>query len=319
MFTIDKKQENGLTIIYIINNHTQTVVEILPDHGAMLNRFSIKLDGKDFNLVEGYSSEKELHEKLPTSYKSAKLSPFPCRIQHGRYSVNGREYEFPNKFIDGSAIHGLLFDSPFEMTDEYMTEQNASVTLQHVYNKQDEGYPFAYSCTINYKLLINDTLEISTRVKNLDEEKIPVADGWHPYFRIGGKADAWHIRFNSRKMLEFNDQLIPTGSFLDIKEYEQGVLIGDRSLDNCFLLEHHDSDQSVCELSNENNGLRLYFYVITNYPYLQLYIPEDRESIAIENLSAAPDAFNNHMGISMLRPGQTETFALRYRPILNKV
>ena len=318
MFTIDRKQENGLTIIYIINNHTQTVVEILPGHGAMLNRFSINLDSNDFNLVEGYSSEKELQQKLPTSYKSAKLSPFPCRIQYGRYTVNGREYEFPNKFIDGSAIHGLLFDSPFEMIDEYMTEQNASVTLQHVYKKRDEGYPFSYSCTINYKLLVNDTLEISTKVKNLDEEKIPVADGWHPYFRIGGKVDDWHLRFNSKKMLEFNDELIPTGKFLDVKEYEQGVLIGDRSLDNCFLLEHHDSDQPVCELSNENNGLRLYFYVLTNYPYLELYIPEDRESIAIENLSAAPDAFNNHMGISMLRAGQTETFTLRYRPILNK-
>ncbi|HSB94531.1 MAG TPA: hypothetical protein VLC28_15510, partial [Flavitalea sp.] len=74
MFTIDRKQENGLTIIYIINNHTQTRVEILPDHGAILNRFSIKLDGEDFNLVDGYESAEDLANKLPTSYKSAKLS-----------------------------------------------------------------------------------------------------------------------------------------------------------------------------------------------------------------------------------------------------
>src|SRR6476661_4207991 len=116
MFTIDRKQENGLTIIYIINNHTQTAVEILPEHGAMLNRFAIKLDGKDFNLVEGYNSVDELNEKLPASYKSAKLSPFPCRIQNGRYTLNGRDYEFANKFTDGSAIHGLIFNSRFEMT-----------------------------------------------------------------------------------------------------------------------------------------------------------------------------------------------------------
>ena len=318
MFTIDRKQENGLTIIYIINNHTQTTVEILPDHGAMLNRFAIKLEGKDFELVNGYKSEEDLNETLPTSYKSAKLSPFPCRIQNGRYSVNSRDFEFANKFNDGSAIHGLLFNSSFEMTDEFMTENNASVTLQHVYDKADEGYPFTYSCTINYRLLINDTLEITTTVKNLGEDKIPVADGWHPYFRIGSKVDDWHIRFNSRKMLEFNEELIPTGQFVDVKEYEEGVVIGDRALDNCFLLEHHDSEQPVCVLSNEHNGLQLYFYVITNYPYLQIFIPEDRESIAIENLSAAPDAFNNHMGISMLRPSQSETFTLRYRPVLNK-
>ena len=318
MFTIDRKQENGLTIIYIINNHTQTTVEILPDHGAMLNRFAIKLDGKDLDLVDGYESAEDLNQNLPASYKSAKLSPFPCRIQNGRYSLSGRDFEFANKFKDGSAIHGLIFNAPFEMIDEFMTEANASVTLKHVYDKVDEGYPFTYSCTINYRLLVNDTLEITTTVKNLGEEKIPVADGWHPYFRIGGNADQWHIRFNSRKMLEFNEQLIPTGQFVDVKEYEEGVLIGDRSLDNCFLLEHHDREHPVCVLSNENNGLQLAFYVITNYPYLQIYIPEDRQSIAIENLSAAPDAFNNHMGISMLRPAQSETFTLRYRPILNK-
>ena len=318
MFTIGRKQENGLSIIYIINNHTQSTVEILPGHGAMLNRFSIKLNGEDLNLVDSYESEDDLQSKLPASYKSAKLSPFPCRIQNGRYSMHGKDYEFANKFTDGSAIHGLIFDAPFEMVDEFMTEQNGSVTLKYVYDKSDPGYPFRYSCTINYNLLINDTLEISTTVKNLDEEKIPVADGWHPYFRIGGRVDDWHIRFNSRKMLEFSDQLIPTGNFHDVKEYEEGVQIGDRSLDNCFLLEHHDSDQPVCVLSNHENGLQLSFYVITNYPYLQLYIPEDRQSIAIENLSAAPDAFNNHMGISLLRPGQAETFTLRYRPQLNK-
>lgn len=314
MFTIGKKQENGLTIIYIINNHTQTTVEILPEHGAILNRFSFHADGTVVELVEGYDSADNLALQLPNSYRSAKLSPFPCRIREGRYSFNGRNYEFANKFQDGSAIHGLIFDAPFEMTDEFMTEQNASVSLRYEYNRQDAGYPFHYSCLINYKLLVNDTLEVTTTIKNLDEDRIPVADGWHPYFRLGGKVNDWHLKFNARKMLEFDEQLIPTGRFNDVKDFAEGMTIGDTSLDNCFMLEHQEPDQPVCVLSNPSNQVQLSFYVITNYPYLQIYIPEHRESIAIENLSAAPDSFNNNMGISLLRPGQSETFTLRYRP-----
>lgn len=314
MFTIDRKQENGLTKIGIINNHTQTRVEILPDHGALLHSFSVWLNGRDFNLIDNYSSGEELEATMTRSYKSAKLSPFPCRIREGKYDLNGKHYEFPNKFSDGSAIHGLLFNAPFELTDEFMTEQNACVTLEYRYEASDPGFPFNYHCTVIYKLLANDTLEIATTVRNLDEERIPVADGWHPYFRLGGRVDDWQIRFLSKKMLEFSDQLIPTGRFEEVKDFIEGRLIGDLKLDNCFLLEDHPSDEPVCVITNPENGLQFSFYVVTNYPYLQIYIPDDRKTMAIENLSAAPDCFNNHMGISLLRPEQSETFVLRYKP-----
>jgi aldose 1-epimerase len=50
----------------------------------------------------------------------------------------------------------------------------------------------------------------------------------------------------------------------------------------------------------------------SSYPYLQLYTPPHRESIAIENLSAAPDAFNNGMGLINLEPGASATFKTAY-------
>lgn len=49
------------------------------------------------------------------------------------------------------------------------------------------------------------------------------------------------------------------------------------------------------------------------YPYLQIYTPPHRNSIAIENLSAAPDAFNNKMGLITLQPGENIIFTTTYK------
>ena len=50
-------------------------------------------------------------------------------------------------------------------------------------------------------------------------------------------------------------------------------------LDNCFLLDPANHECIV-----ENEQLKLVVQAGLNYPYLQLYIPPHRKSIAIENL-----------------------------------
>ncbi|MGL6269156.1 MAG: hypothetical protein ACRC2O_14590, partial [Chitinophagaceae bacterium] len=60
-------------------------------------------------------------------------------------------------------------------------------------------------------------------------------------------------------------------------------------------------------------GMAIEFHPDKSYPYLQLYTPPHRNSIAIENLSAAPDAFNNGMGLVTLEPDHTRTFSTRYK------
>jgi aldose 1-epimerase len=76
------------------------------------------------------------------------------------------------------------------------------------------------------------------------------------------------------------------------------------NLDNGFLLR--DNNSPLCVLKNERISVE--FISAKNYPYLQLYIPGSRDSIAIENLSAAPDAFNNGMGLTILEPGEKVDF-----------
>jgi aldose 1-epimerase len=84
-------------------------------------------------------------------------------------------------------------------------------------------------------------------------------------------------------------------------------------LDNCFLLDHNEKEVPACVVYNPENGLELKIYADENYPYLQIYTPDNRESIAIENLSGAPDCFNNRMGLLMVKGGEEVKFTVRYR------
>ena len=100
--------------------------------------------------------------------------------------------------------------------------------------------------------------------------------------------------------------MIPTGGYLRDSTFTEGALIGDTKLDNGFLLS--GAAGPFCTLKNPDTGLAVTFLCQINYPFLQLYIPDHRKSITIENLSGAPDAFNNGIGLTTLRPGEEKEF-----------
>ncbi len=311
-FSISHASENNLNIIVLKDEQTGSGTAILPQYGAMLHAFRLLLGGKPVNVIDNYNSAEHLEKELSASFKSSRLSPFVCRIPQGKYVFDGKEYEFQHKFIDGSAIHGLLYDKPFTVMAESADEGKASVTMQYNYQKEDAGYPYYYRCEVQYTLKADNLLQIQSTVSNLSDTVIPVADGWHPYFQLGGKIDDWLMNFHADAILEFDDNLIPTGRLLPYHTFNEPKHICNLELDNCFLLKK-DYTGPACRLVNPANQLTLSFFPDAAYPYLQIYTPPRRNSIAIENLSAAPDSFNNKMGLLLLSAGDSRTFTVLYQ------
>ncbi len=312
-FSIRHVKENDLDLVNIVDEGTGTVVSLLPGFGATLHAFLIRgRDGSLFNVIDSYADAAELKREMSRSFKGPKLSPFPCRIPDGIYHFNQREYKFDKLFGDGTAIHGLLYNKPFGILEENADEAGGSVLLEYTYDREDGGYPFQYDCQVRYTLHAGGDLEISTTVNNLDKTVIPMADGWHPYFRLGGKADRWLLQFHSAAIVEFDQRLVPTGRQAQYEVFETARPLGDVFLDNCFVLKP-GVVSAACELYNPANGLRVSLYPDASYPYLQIYTPNTRDSIAVENLSGAPDCFNNKMGLLLLEPGHSQIFTVRYK------
>lgn len=312
-FTIRHTQEHGLDLVHIEDESNGTVISLLPGFGATLHAFVVRTaKGSVFNVVDSYPDLNELEADLARSFKGPKLSPFPCRIRSGKYQFEHKEYHFTRLFGDGTAIHGLIYDKPFSILEEATSGHAGTVVLEHDYKKNDPGYPFEYSCQVRYILHPGNVLEVVTSVTNLDRTVIPIADGWHPYFRLGGKIDEWLLQFHSAALVEFDTQLIPTGMLLQYDVFETPRPIGDTFLDNCFSLKP-DLVSAACEITNPESGLTISFIPDASYPYLQIYTPPARTSIAIENLSSAPDSFNNKMGLTLLAPGHSQIFTARYK------
>jgi aldose 1-epimerase len=312
-FSIRHVQENDLSLLTLTDERNGTEAVVLPGCGALLHGFRVRQrDGSLFNVIDNYRDNADLRTGIGSSFKGPKLSPFPCRIPDGVYRFAEKTYRLEHLFFDGTAIHGLLYDKPFAVLQETADDQGASLLLEYAYRNDDAGYPFQYNCQVRYTLHADSDLEIVTTVTNLDSTTIPMADGWHPYFQLGGKADEWLLQFYSAAIVDFDQRLVPTGHLTPYNNFEKAARLGDLFLDNCFSLKP-GIVSAACELYNPSNGCRVSFFPDASYPYLQLYTPPSRESIAVENLSGAPDCFNNGLGMLLLQPGHSQIFTLRYK------
>lgn len=307
-FSININSEGAFPVITLHDAYTGTSAEVYT-FGALLNSFTINGAG---NIVDGFASTEAAMGEVNKGFKSAKLSPFVCRLAGGKYSFNGVHYIIDKFYLGEEAIHGLLYDAPFTIADSGADEQNAFVSLRYAYNKAEEGFPFPYTCAVTYTLEPNNRLSIETVVTNTGNSAMPVCDGWHPYFTLGGSIDHLLFEMNAGTLVEFDKRLIPTGQFIAYEKFQQAEPIGNAQLDNCFVLNDVAAVQAACVLENPVNGLRLSIWPSAAYPYLQVYTPEHRRSIAIENLSALPDAFNNGIGLQVLPPAGRATFSTAF-------
>lgn len=301
------------TVILLKNGQTNCEAEIYA-FGGLLNAFRLPVNDQLFTVIDGFDSVDDAMANITKGFRSAKLSPFVCRMYKGSYFVDDTLYTVDKHFLSGHAIHGLLYDAVFQVKETAADTEKASVTLIHSYDGSLAGYPFPYTMEICWQLETANRLTVTTSVTNQSGQAMPLADGWHPYFQLGGQADEWHLQFDSTQQFEFNAELIPTGNKTDDTRFLKGASLHGIQLDNAFELLRSVA-RPKCILQNQQ--LILTIEPDKSYPVLQVYIPPHRKSIAIENLSGIPDNFNNRVGLIMLPQGETRKFTTSYQ-VANK-
>src|ERR1700681_2985565 len=125
-FNITRERDEDLDLLQITDFTTGIQVRILPEIGALLHEFSIPLGNRRIQVINSYKNLDD-QKKNASFYKSAKLSPFVCRISEGKYKFENISYECQNKFNDGSAIHGILADKPFTVLEKSSRDDQAFI------------------------------------------------------------------------------------------------------------------------------------------------------------------------------------------------
>ncbi len=306
-FSVSVNNQQAHPIIQLKDKQSGCLAEIYA-FGGFINGFKIPLKGKIHNCIDGFSSVADARKNISNSFKSAKLSPFVCRMKNGTYSFNKQQFKVHKHYLGEHAIHGLIYDAQYSIKEVEATETNASVRLAYTYESADQGYPFLFSIELLWTLSIGNKISVTTKVIHQHKEAIPYADGWHPYFTLGGKVDNYQLQFNSNTQLVFDQALLPTGKKQKDNRFLKGISLKGIFLDNSFEFTPNQINQCVLQ----NKELKLVVEPDNSYPILQIYTPLSRKSIAIENLTGAPDNFNNGMGLLLLEPKKEYFFTTSY-------
>jgi len=306
-FEIQVTSLSQFELVRLIDTSNKTFIEIATK-GALLNSWQVMGNGKSLELVEGNDFSKGWGNFENNGFRGGKMSPFSCRLENGQYNLEHTTYTIEKFYLEKHALHGILYDAVFTIQSTEANAEGAIANLIYQYKGTDKGFPFAYSLLIQWQLHKNNLVTVETIITNLSEFTIPMMDGWHPYFTLGSSINDASITLKANGKMEYDESLLPTGKILNENEFEISKKIESLHLDNCYLV---DAGKNTCLL--ENDQYQIIVAPLMNYPYLQLYTPSDRKSIAIENLSGIPNCFNNKIGLQLMKPHQNLVLKTSYQ------
>ena len=290
---------------HIFSNKQGDAFEVTPQYGACL----LDLRFKGISVLDGFKTPEELVANAWS--KSAFLYPYPNRLRDGRYTFDGKTYQFAiNNADTGNSLHGFgTADAPMQVKEIKTTNTEAMIHCTWQHDGSHEAYPFRF--TFSVKMILRSQtpnsrgggeFEIEMSLKNDDSVLIPAGLGWHPYFVMSEIVDDTSLRLPESQWIVIDDRMLPTGEKQAYSAFNTLTKIGDTHLDNGFFITENGTKASVI-LESERGTLQYWQEIGTaKWQFVQVFTPPDRRSIAIEPMTCNIDAFNNHDGLVRLAP-----------------
>lgn len=310
MYKLIVKKVEKYDIYCLSDDKSNFLVEFILEKGATISDLILK----NQDIYDGYANFDDL-EALSWG-RGLLLAPFPNRLKNGKYTFEGVDYQFPINDVDtGTAIHGFISQLKFNLGAVETHEDRASVCCHTSYEGQFNYYPFPFTSEVQYFIDNEKGFSMKFSVTNSGQSNMPIGLGWHPYFRTDGKVDDTILRLPKLRKIAIDENLIPTGEKTPFTDFEKSTKIGHSILDNCFKLEQNTESIKVV-LKGEYG--QLVYSQSTGIPYIQLFTPPHRKSIAVEPMTCNVDAFNNGDGLKILAPNETITLECKVNLELNK-
>jgi aldose 1-epimerase len=268
----------------------------------------LEVDGDE--VIDSFSVE-----SVPPYGSGTVLSPWPNRIRDGKWLLDGEIQQLDiTEVAKNNAIHGLLRSRPYRVADRSAD----SITLDATVYPQ-HGYPFLLDTSVRYHL-VEDGIVVTHRFRNGSDAAAPFAVGAHPFFRVGdAPLGELTLRLNAATRFVLDDRLNP-GEEVPVEhtdfDLREGRRLGDLDLDMAFGGVVHDSDGRARHTLSAPDGRVTQVWQSKDFGYVQAFTPHtfprpSREqpdavgqAVAIEPMTAPPNAFNSGLGVRWLDPGE---------------
>lgn len=313
-YTARTIQTDGVDTVQLADSTTGVELTIAPSIGNMAYSWTVR--GRNF-LHFPYASVGEF-AKQPRLCGVPFLGPWANRVAGDAFWANGKRYTFNtglgNLRRDGNQnpIHGLLnFSKDWKVVEAKADAESAwSASRLEFWRHPDlmAQFPFPHTLVMTYRLR-GGVVEVETAIENHGTDPMPVAVGYHPYFRLHDvPRDQWHVHLAARDHMVLNAQLLPTGERKPT-EFEDPLSLAGTQLDDVFGGLVRDAD-SRARFWVEGGRERVNVAYGPRYTTAVVYAPRGQEFICFEPMSAITNGFNlAHDGLykdlQSLGPGET--------------
>ncbi len=243
----------------------------------------------------------------------ALLFPWPNRVRGGTWVHNGITVQL---HVDepelGNANHGLVRDAPVTVR----SWEPDRVTVVAVVEPRP-GYPFHVALATTYTAE-ESGLRVEHRTENRSAGPAPVALGTHPYLRVGHvPTEDLRLTVRAARHLQVDAALVPVADVpvdadVDLRD---GPVLGRGALNVCYhgLTRQGPGYGTYRHVLTAPDGRSTELWADAAFRYVQVYVSDHfpgaggttTRAVAVEPMTAAPDALNSGRGLRWLAPGET--------------
>jgi aldose 1-epimerase len=266
---------------------------------------------RDRPVIAGYEPD-----ELPPGGAGQLLAPWPNRIDGGRYTFDGAEYQLAlSEPAAGNAIHGLT-----RWTAWTLVRHDADRVLLRSVPYGQRGYPFCLQIDAEYRLDADTGLHVAVTAANRGNRAAPYGTGSHPYLTVGTPlVDECELTVPAALWQPVDDRGIPSSPPAAVDgtpyDFRKPRPIGTTRLDHALTGLDRDGDgRAWAQLAADGGaGARVGLWAGQGYRWLQVFTADSltpgrrRKAVAIEAMTCPPNAFVTTHDLLILQPGESVT------------
>lgn len=308
--------------------HDSGIVAEVLSYGATLRALWVPTASGPVQVCAGYETLEEY--EAGTCYLGCVVGRCAGRIDGGRFTLNGVEYQLPQN-QNGNHLHGGVEGFDRKVWNVQMLPRNRGVRFFRRSEAGEEGYPGAVEVSATY--LFEEDGALTLRLDALAEDDTILSLTHHGYWNLAGEGSVGGHLFTTPadRFAAIRPDGVPTGELIPVEgtpfDFTQPATLESRwdqdhpqlaagsGFDHTFLAPGTGL-RPVCRLECPANGLSLEVSATT--PGIHLYTgnflePVRRGAAALE-AQFIPDAPNHHQFPSVELPkGKRWEHQIQYR------
>jgi aldose 1-epimerase len=285
MIVIATSMKNQNIEKYKLENNNGVVIELLNLGGIITSIKTPDSSGKIADIALGFDDPKQFLENHP--YFGALVGRFANRIAHGKFTLEGKEYNLAQN-NGTNHLHGGLSGFDKAIWEVQSLENENGIQLSYTSSDGEEGYPGNLSVTVDYVLTDDNTLKVKFQAQTDKTTIINLTQ--HSYFNLSGDFSKQildhELQLNADKFLPIDSTQIPLGNYQSVvgtpfdfsapKTIGRDIEIKNEQLekgngyDHCWIINNPNNEIiKVAEVYHPESGRVMDVY--TDQPGIQLY------------------------------------------------